>query len=59
VSAIVLLPINSAANPFLYSDALDILWEKLAPVRKRLRSILEVKHGDTTTAVAMTETQSE
>lgn len=33
-AAIILLPINSAMNPFLYSDVVDIIWKKLSPVRK-------------------------
>lgn len=31
ITAIILLPINSAMNPLLYSDILDVLWVKLWP----------------------------
>nr|XP_039248860.1 uncharacterized protein LOC120326605 [Styela clava] len=33
VTAIILLPINAAMNPFLYSDVLDWVWEKMLPLR--------------------------
>jgi len=33
-SAIVFLPINSAANPFLYSNVLDNLWKKFCRSKK-------------------------
>ncbi|XP_076802927.1 uncharacterized protein LOC143446940 isoform X2 [Clavelina lepadiformis] len=38
VSAIILLPINPAFNPFLYSHLPDLIWEALLPVRKRFAS---------------------
>jgi len=34
VTAIVLLPINSALNPILYSDFLDETWKKLKAYRE-------------------------
>lgn len=36
-TAIVLLPINSAMNPFLYTNMVDTAWVKLTPVLRRLR----------------------
>ena len=34
VTAIILLPINAAVNPFLYSDIVDIVWKMMLPVRQ-------------------------
>nr|XP_039249024.1 uncharacterized protein LOC120326749 isoform X1 [Styela clava] len=35
VTAIILLPINSAMNPFLYSSLLDVIWSHLEPTFNR------------------------
>lgn len=38
VSAIILLPINAAMNPFLYTTLIDYLWEMTTPIRRLFKS---------------------
>ena len=37
-TAIILLPINAAMNPFLYSDIVDVVWDKMMPARNWFNS---------------------